>query len=320
MRAVALNTSDLDEAVTVIGTHFYGNVVDVLSPSARRAAQLDVVSVGSAMVGDLSLGTDVRMRFGELGAYHVDVLLSGELLWRQGTTAPRLATANTAAVFQPFGDTVLERWSADCRMLAVKIDRVVLDDYLARLLDAPVTSAPRLGPVIDTSRGAGASWRRLIKMLTADASEPEGLVHHPVVGAQFQEAVISGLLMMTEHQYRDRLDNARQVFPAPRTVRRALDLILAYPERPWTITTLAQATGLSPRSLQHGFQRHVGMSPMAQLRETRLARVHADLMRADPHEVTVTEVAARWGFLHLGRFAGAYRARYGVPPSRTLRS
>ena len=36
-------------------------------------------------------------------------------------------------------------------------------------------------------------------------------------------------------------------------------------------------------------------------------------------ELSVSEVATRWGFTHLGRFAGAYRLRYGVPPSQTLR-
>jgi AraC-like DNA-binding protein len=35
--------------------------------------------------------------------------------------------------------------------------------------------------------------------------------------------------------------------------------------------------------------------------------------------VTVAAVAHRWGFAHLGRFAYAYRARFGVSPSETLR-
>lgn len=33
---------------------------------------------------------------------------------------------------------------------------------------------------------------------------------------------------------------------------------------------------------------------------------------------TVSEIAYRWGFGNLGRFAAQYRQRYGHPPSRTL--
>jgi AraC-like DNA-binding protein len=58
---------------------------------------------------------------------------------------------------------------------------------------------------------------------------------------------------------------------------------------------------------------------MAHLREVRLARVREDLLAADPARVTVTAVAARWGFPHQGRFAAAYRDRYGQAPSATLR-
>ncbi|WP_431934031.1 helix-turn-helix domain-containing protein [Nonomuraea jabiensis] len=36
-------------------------------------------------------------------------------------------------------------------------------------------------------------------------------------------------------------------------------------------------------------------------------------------ETTVTEVALRWGFTHLSRFASFYRETYGHAPSVTLR-
>jgi len=48
--------------------------------------------------------------------------------------------------------------------------------------------------------------------------------------------------------------------------------------------------------------------------------VHEDLTGGDrAHRPTVAEVAYRWGFTHLGRFAHDYRARYGEAPSTTLR-
>ncbi|WP_363094775.1 helix-turn-helix domain-containing protein, partial [Pseudonocardia sp. 73-21] len=41
---------------------------------------------------------------------------------------------------------------------------------------------------------------------------------------------------------------------------------------------------------------------------------------ADPARRSVADIASHWGFTHLGRFAAAYRERYGCVPSETLRS
>ncbi|MCU1409258.1 MAG: AraC family transcriptional regulator, partial [Microbacteriaceae bacterium] len=54
------------------------------------------------------------------------------------------------------------------------------------------------------------------------------------------------------------------------------------------------------------------------LRDFRLEQVHKELLAAEPGAVTVTEVAARWGFVHLGRFAAAYRQRFAERPSDTI--
>lgn len=48
---------------------------------------------------------------------------------------------------------------------------------------------------------------------------------------------------------------------------------------------------------------------------------HRDLRAADPASGdTVAAIAARWGFLHAGRFSIGYRETYGCSPSDTLRS
>jgi transcriptional regulator GlxA family with amidase domain len=93
----------------------------------------------------------------------------------------------------------------------------------------------------------------------------------------------------------------------------------AQPGRPFTVADLAGIAGVSVRSLQENFRRHVGMPPMTYLRQLRLARVHEHLREADPAAHTVTQIAYRYGFVHLGRFAAEYRIRYGVTPSETLR-
>jgi AraC-like DNA-binding protein len=47
--------------------------------------------------------------------------------------------------------------------------------------------------------------------------------------------------------------------------------------------------------------------------------VREELKASGPDSVTVTQVAGRWGFVHLGRFASAYRRKFGESPSATLR-
>jgi AraC-like DNA-binding protein len=59
--------------------------------------------------------------------------------------------------------------------------------------------------------------------------------------------------------------------------------------------------------------------PMAHLRAIRLDRIHAELSTGEPGSVNVGTVAARWGFVHGGRFAAAYRRRFGCTPSETAR-
>ena len=57
---------------------------------------------------------------------------------------------------------------------------------------------------------------------------------------------------------------------------------------------------------------------MRYLRNARFERARTALLRAEPEE-SVTDIAAAWGFTHLGRFAIEYRRRFGERPSDTIR-
>jgi transcriptional regulator GlxA family with amidase domain len=94
----------------------------------------------------------------------------------------------------------------------------------------------------------------------------------------------------------------------------------AEPGRPVTNSMLAAAASVSVRTLHESFRRHLGVSPMACLKEIRLRRAHEDLRAADPSATTVAAIARRWGFAHMGRFAREYQAAHGQTPSTTLRA
>jgi transcriptional regulator GlxA family with amidase domain len=59
------------------------------------------------------------------------------------------------------------------------------------------------------------------------------------------------------------------------------------------------------------------MSPMQYLRATRLEHARELLRRSQP-ERRIADVALDCGFTHLGRFAIAYREKFGESPSETV--
>jgi len=101
-------------------------------------------------------------------------------------------------------------------------------------------------------------------------------------------------------------------------VREAVEYMHAFAHTPISTTDVAEHVGLSVRGLQQAFQRQVGTAPNAMLRGIRLDRVREELRRSSPGDVTVAAIALRWGFAHLGRFSGAYAARFGEYPRDTL--
>jgi transcriptional regulator GlxA family with amidase domain len=95
-----------------------------------------------------------------------------------------------------------------------------------------------------------------------------------------------------------------------------MDHVDAHPHLELTTADLATHAGIGIRALQVGFQEVVGMSPTAYVRGVRLDRVHVELAAGAG---SVTDVAARWGFFHPGRFSRQYRERFGQLPSATAR-
>ncbi len=92
-----------------------------------------------------------------------------------------------------------------------------------------------------------------------------------------------------------------------------------HPTQPITLEELCRQVYASRRSLMRGFREHLGMGPMAYLKLRRLHGVHTELLRHQPDELRVQDIAARWGFHNGGHFARDYRSLFGERPHETLR-
>jgi adenylate cyclase len=85
-----------------------------------------------------------------------------------------------------------------------------------------------------------------------------------------------------------------------------------------TTAELVRVSGVPERTLHKHFRAFVGCSPLAYSRRLRLAAAREELLAARVGS-SVTEIAVRYGFGHLGRFSEQYRQSFREAPSSTMR-
>jgi transcriptional regulator GlxA family with amidase domain len=88
---------------------------------------------------------------------------------------------------------------------------------------------------------------------------------------------------------------------------------------PLHVADLCRVAAVSERTLRNAFHKVHGVSPYRYMRAFRLTQARQALLSSDVRPGTITQIAMRFGFLELGRFAVDYRSTFGESPSATLR-
>ncbi len=102
-----------------------------------------------------------------------------------------------------------------------------------------------------------------------------------------------------------------------RLVDSACELMLSRPDEPLSMLEVCRQVGASRRKLNYCFQEALGVSPLKYLRAVRLNGVRRELRSGQA--AAVQDVAAHWGFWHLGQFSRDYKLQFGELPSQTLK-
>jgi transcriptional regulator GlxA family with amidase domain len=142
------------------------------------------------------------------------------------------------------------------------------------------------------------------------------MLWEPSAMARLEELLITGLLLSHPHNYSEAL-RRRDRAVAPGDVKRAVDYIQDHLADGLTLAEIVEQSRVPGRTLFKHFRDFTGVSPMRYLANARFERAREALRQAQPGE-TVSQIALRHGFTHMGRFALEYRQRFGEPPSMTL--
>jgi AraC-like DNA-binding protein len=217
-----------------------------------------------------------------------------------------------------WGDSVHMELTEDCAMLSVRAEMAALTEALRHLI--PNAEGPlRFESAVVNPRSCQAMLGTI--QLITSVLDGFGSIHAVPshLRRQLREHALNTILLTVPHNHTAEIFSPRRPLSG-RVVRQAVDLIESESMGELTVSDVAKHAGVGIRTLEIAFQRELQCTPRTFIQRIRMERAHQELQDADPCEgFTVTRIALRWGFGHTGRFATAYRGRYGVPPSQTLR-
>lgn len=282
-------------------------------PPADREYVLRGINAADYSIGYIRSGLGVEIAGPEAErSYFVDFVVSG-LLNAERRGEHTVNTSARAAVFNPGDRQRLLPARPDTETLGIRLDRALVETELTALLGREPDGPTVFDLALDLMGADHAGLRIVVESLIDQLDTGAKIFDHPAVRQAHVRSFVISLLLTHRHNFSDLLLEGHSPL-RPRPLRRALDFIDQSLGDPITLSDLAQAGNCSARTLSDAFREHFGCSPMAFLRDRRLERVRADLLAGSG---SVSTVAHRWGFTHLGRFAAAYRHRYGELPSAT---
>lgn len=277
-----------------------------------------VLRAMASTLGYVEYGTDVTVSVSDaapLNCYSLSLPLSGEQelsargqLWRSDQDKGLIVSPHEAQ------DLAI---SGNCRKLIVSIPRQALQNVLESLLRRPVDAPIAFQPGMDAASGEQAAWWRMVKFFAGEMDRSGGWLNHQLMAADLEQTLLKGLLLAQPHNYSDALAEAMR--PAvPHYLQRAQQFIHEHGRDDIALEDIEQAAGVSRYKLFEAFREHFGQPPMAYLKRYRLEAVRRDLL-ADRSTGSISAIAMGWGFSHLGRFSGEYKALFGETPTETLK-
>jgi AraC-like DNA-binding protein len=223
-----------------------------------------------------------------------------------------VSTPDTAVIWSPGRD--LQIVSEGQRLLSLSLPRRGVEEGL-HVHGLELSQGGQATPSIDPTSGSGSALRSLCRWAAREVDKPDTPLTSGPAAHHLEETLLTLFLQSlvrhmppTAARYGDMLGRIK--------LSDLESWIEANLCDPISVETLASIAGVTPRAVQMAFRRHRDCTPLEFVRDARLRRIRQEILLHGP-EASLTEIALDHGFLHLGRFALAYRRLFGERPSDT---
>ncbi|WP_375487654.1 AraC family transcriptional regulator [uncultured Mycobacterium sp.] len=254
----------------------------------------------------VSYGNEVEvLATGSADFYVVQLTLEGMCLVT--TSEARLEVGPGRVYVVNPRTTYRKRWSADATQLMVRVPRRPMEQLAsADSHGAPVIFEQSAHPLPRTLDD-------LLKFFWRDVTT-DGRTRSTPIDRSASRHLMRALL----HLLPNSASTAASPHELPACLSRADRYIRQHLAEPIALADIADAAGVTIRSIENAFRRHWRTTPMTHVRNLRLEVAH--VMLTEPVAgISVTDAALASGFTHLGRFSKGYVRRFGELPSESLR-
>jgi len=215
-------------------------------------------------------------------------------------------------VREPFKLTV----PSSSSMLVVNFYRPLLKEIAANL-HVGTRKQNHHDRCLDLDTPEGRSFWRYLRFVWSEFCRDYHLLRSPLVTKEMEDSLYA--LFAYASKPSSRLGSNRDSGCLSRYARLAEEYIVENLRESLSAHEIAALLKISYPTLYRAFRKYKETTPMQFVRLKRLEAVYRELIAAEPRQVTITEVAMRYGFSHMGQFSTAYKRTFGETPSETLR-
>jgi AraC-like DNA-binding protein len=281
----------------------------ITSIAERRLLNMMITHGGDRFATQIDIGGD------GIDSYCFTAMFRGQATLIQHGRETQAAGTN-GLVFRATPGTRILASNLNARE-SLWIEASALEHALEGMLGSRLRERLVFKPGIDWTSGLAASLRGQIGFMMREMARQGGVADNPIAAASLTDLVLLLVLRGIPHNYLERLERGRSA-AVPGYVRRAEDFMRANATAPIRMEQIATAAGCSLRTLGAVFRQFRDTTPLAALHAIRLEQVHAELGNS-VRGASIGEISRRYGFTNRGRFAAAYRHRFGEAAAETVR-